>query len=254
MELEQIVADIQAGDTSLYPALWEATERFIRMQARRRLILTGIIAGAEYDDLCQCGYIALTETIKSYEPDKGSFLNYLNYHLLSAFSEAQGIRTSRRDAMTYADSLDAPIWDDGDDTTKGDLVEDPRAGDAFSEAEEKMFIAELRQTLTIALDSLPAIRREIIKARYYKGHTLKEIAASHGVTFSQARQYEGDGLRQLRQTARKYGLDQFVELHTPYYRHYGLEYMRRTGNSPVEAVFFERERLRAGVGTESEVT
>lgn len=246
--LERLVIEAKA-DAEIMAALWDAVERFIKVQAARRISLTGTLGGAEIEDLVQAGYIALFEAVQIYDQDNenSSFLSLLSLRLRSVFADCQGIRSSRRDPLNYATSLDAPINEaqcDDSELTRADLIADQRAEDAFSEAENRLFVQDLHRALFRALDALPAASREIIKARYFECRTQKEIARSRGVSSESVRQVEKNGLRQMRRQASKFGIDRFVEMQTVYYTHCGLSYMRRTGQSPTEKTVFDRERLR----------
>lgn len=245
-KVEKIVMDIQKGDTDLFPVLWDATEKFIRWQAQRRLHLTGVLAGAEFDDLVQGGYLALVEAVDSYDVAKGGFLTMLNFKLLTIFAEMQGLRAGH-DALNHnAVSIDAPIGEDGGDAlqTWADFIPDPQAEAELDGVNERIFQSQLQQALTKALDALPPNRREVVKARFFESKTLKQVGLENQISPERARVLEFEALRQLRQGARLYGLDRFVEQQTPYYKHYSLDYMRRTQTSPVEAIYYERERLR----------
>ena len=242
-------------DPAIMPALWEAVERFIKWQSRQRFQLVGSLGGCEVDDLIQSGYIALVEAVQGFDPEKenASFLSLLALRLKTAFNEAAGIRSTRRDALLYAGSLDRPI---SEEEPEGEALIDlqgaPDAG--FEATEDRIFTEDLHRALEMALDALPAKKREIIKARYYDGLTREEIARQRGCTGSAVREQERQALDQMRQQAKTTGLAQFVELHTLYYRHYGVEYMKRTHTSPVEAVFLDRERLRELWETEQRYT
>ena len=70
---ECIVAAVQAGDNEAENMLelWKHNKGFIAMIARR------YSAGAEMEDLEQEGYIALSEAVQHYDPDRGmSFISY----------------------------------------------------------------------------------------------------------------------------------------------------------------------------------
>ena len=231
-------------DPAIMPALWEAVERFIGYHARRRYILTGGAGGCEIADYKQAGFLALSEAVKHFEPEKGSFVTLLAFYLKTEFNEAAGIRTEKKDALQYASSLNALVDEDDPDSEKIYQIPDQAAEDAFRDAEDSVFTEDLHRALCKAIDDLPVAKREIIKGRYFKGETQKEIAQRRGVSASAVAEAERWALRRLRETAKQSGLDQFVEERTPYYWHYSIDFMRRTGNSPVEAITFVRERLR----------
>lgn len=250
-KIDLLALEAQDGDSSTVAALWESVKGFIRWQARRRFHAVGNMGGVELDDLIQEGFFALVEAINDFNPKRGNFLTLLSFHLLKVFAEAEGFRGTK-DPLNNAASLDEPldaIFGDGSEQCRADIIPDEKAEAAFTDAEQKLFIQDLHRALTKALDALSPAQREIIKARYFEGRTLKRVGEERGITASRARQIEGDALRKLRQQAGKYGLEQFVEQRTIFYKSYGIKTMQITETSPVEAIFFDRERLRALVQT-----
>lgn len=243
-KIDLLALAAQGGDRQRLEELWRNVERYIRWTARRRLHLTGVLAGAEFDDLIQEGYFALVEAVENYDPEKGGFLTILAYKLLTKFAEMQGLRAGHDALNRAAVSLDAPIGEDGDAVQMADFIPDPQAEAELDGVNERIFQSQLQQALTKALDALPPNRREVVKARFFESKTLKQVGLENQISPERARVLEFEALRQLRQGARLYGLDRFVEQQTPYYKHYSLNYMRRTQTSPVEAIYYERERLR----------
>ena len=242
--LRELVLEAQEGDSSAVAALWTEVEKFVRWQARRRFRAVGSMGGCEVDDLVQEGFIAFAQAINDYDPARGNFLTLLNYNLLTAFAVAEGMRG--KDPLNGAASLDEPlseIYGDDAEQTRADLIPDQRAEAAFTDVEERLFTEDLRKALFRALDALSPAQRQIIKARYYEGHTLKRVGEECGFSASRAREIEGAALRQLRRQAKMFGLEQFVTQHTIYFYHYGVATMEHTGTSPVEASVLQRERL-----------
>lgn len=241
--IRALVLAAQDGDKQCMSALWESVERFIRVQAKRRFVVSGGAGGVELDDLCQSGFLALFDAVQRFDPERenSSFLSLLVLCLKSVFNEVQGTRHS--DALQFAVSIDAQESDDDDDLTIADRVPDPAAQADFDAAEDAIFQAQLRKALKTALDCLPPARREIIKSRFFEGLTQKEIAQKRSITAGAVQAAEGEALRELRREARKSGLEQFVTQHTVYFYHYGVATMEHTGTSPTEASVLQRERL-----------
>lgn len=238
--LRELALAAQGGDSSAVAALWTEVEKFVRWQARRRFRAVGSLGGCELDDLIQEGYIAFVKSLNDYDPARGYFLTLLNYNLLTAFAVAEGMRG--KDPLNGAASLDEPlseIYGDDAEQTRADLIPDQRAEAAFTDVEERLFTEDLRKALFRALDALSPAQRQIIKARYYEGRTLKRVGEECGFSASRAREIEGAALRKLRQQAKLFGLDQFVEQRTPYYRHIPIQTGRQT-----EEIILIRENLR----------
>lgn len=86
-------------------------------------------------------------------------------------------------------SLDAPIaCADDDNLTVGDMIADP--WDAYSDMLEQIRNDELAAVLWPMVDALPGKQGEIIREKYQDGKTLKEMAATNGVTPEAVRQWE----------------------------------------------------------------
>lgn len=245
MSNEELVALIQSGGRDKLPELWEQVEKFVALQARRRVLLSGGLGGVEAEDLYQSGYIALVAAVDSYDPETGrSFISWLALALKTAFAEAGGYRSRKqaRDPLHRAGSLDAPIGGDEDNGTVGDLQADPSAAQDFQSAEDRLYLEQLHNALEKDLAELPDDQAETLRRRFYQNRSLKEIAASEGVYPETARQWQEKGLRALR---RRRELRKFVEERTPYYLRVGVSEFQRTGESAVERIVFKREKLAA---------
>lgn len=196
MTNEELVERVQAGERDTLPALWTQVERFVAMQARRRLILSGGLGGVEFGDLYDSGYIALIAAADTYDPAAGcSFIGWLSLNLKTAFAEAGGYRSRKQalDPLHRAGSLDAPLGDDEEDGTLMDVQEDPAAMQGFQEVEHRLYLEQLHDALEAAMKALPENDRAILWARYYQGRTQREIGPS-------ARQAEERALANLRCT------------------------------------------------------
>lgn len=241
MSNEELARRIQAGETELLSQLWEQVRRFIYREARRRYLFTEGLGGVEVEDLVQSGYIALVEAVGYFQPDgEYKFLTYLGKTLKAAFAEAGGYRTRKRDPLNAADSLDVPIGEDND-TTKGDMLADPV--DQFADAEHKIWLEQLQEAMGKAMDALPAEWRDVLHRYYWQGQTLEEIGKATGVNKNNVWLRHGKGLRQLRRTMHRFGLDQFVEERTPYYARVGVDSFNATHTSAVEYAVIRRETL-----------
>ena len=237
------MALIQAGERDRLPELWEQVERFVALQARRRVLLSGGLGGVEAEDLYQSGYIALVAAVDSFDPEAGrSFIGWLALALKTAFAEAGGYRSRKQalDPLHRAGSLDAPIGGDEDSGTLADLQADPGAAQDFQDAEDRLYLEQLHNALEKALDELPGRQGDTLRRRFYQNQSLREIAAAEGVYGETVRQWQEKGLRALR---RQKALQQFVEERTPYYLRVGVSEFQRTGESAVERIVFKRERL-----------
>lgn len=241
MTNEELVAEIRNGKKEYCLQLWEQVERFITIKARDYFATLYANRGITVEDLQQAGYLALMDAVRTYSADRGAnFISFLSYWLHNRFSEAAGLRTDRTaaDPLNNSVSLDAPIGEDQDGTLS-DIQADPR--DNVAEAETRVYLQQLRADLEKALDSLGPNEADAIRQRFFQGKTLKEAAEERGVSLDLIRQREAKGLRMLRRSARRNGLDAYVESRTPYYKKTSFHISH---TSPVEELAMLRERLR----------
>lgn len=240
MTNEELVQEIQAGRKELIETLWEQTERFIGLKAGQYYRLLNGKRGVTEEDLRQSGFFALVDAADKYDPTGGaSFCHFLTFYLHKEFTEAAHLRTDRTksDPLNDAISLDTPIGEDGDSSII-DLQEDPQ--DDIEDAEHRLYIEQLREALEAVLDKLQPEIADTIRQRYFQNKTLKEVAAEKGVSLERIRQREAKGLRILRQTAKKNGLDEYIEIRINYFKHTNFNH---SFYSPVESLVELRERL-----------
>jgi len=182
MSNEELAALIKNGDDGLLPTLWEQVRRFVAMMAGRYYRSIDNPHGCELDDLIQEGYIGVVNAVKYYDPKKGYlFLTFLNQTLKTAFRTTMGTRTSKRDQLDYADSLDAPIAGT-EDLTLLESLSDLKPGEAAAEDTivESIWNQELHAALDEALGILSRKKRELLELYYYFGLNFTKIAEMRG--------------------------------------------------------------------------
>lgn len=207
MTNEELVERVQAGERDTLPVLWTQVERFVAMQARRRLILSGGLGGVEFGDLYDSGYIALVAAADTYDPAAGcSFIGWLSLALKTAFAEAGGYRSYKQahDPLHRAESLDVPMGEDEDGVTLGDAQADPKATHALEAVEHRLYLKQLHAALETALKMLPEAEQIVLRARYYQGRTRREMGPC-------SRQIEERALTNLRRPAVGRELRQFAQ-------------------------------------------
>lgn len=241
MSNEELVAEIQAGAIERMEKLWDQIEGLIKQQAKRVILaleLRGNTCGVEFEDLCQTGYIALAEAVKTYKPDGMSFAAWLVFYLKSAFAAATGYHTTanRSEPLNNALSLDMPISDETDGLTLGDCIEDPSAADDMTETEEDLWHEQLSGAVTEALAAIPELRADIIRLRYFENLTFEEIRHRLGVSRDKITMEERRGLRDLRTDK----LRPFYEF--DYYSGTSLTAYRNSGTSVQERYLLVLER------------
>jgi len=96
-------------------------------------------------------------------------------------------------------SLDLELGEDGD--TLGELVAD----EGLPAAEESAELADLRNAVASALDTLEPAQSAVLRLRFGmeggRPHTLREIGQQLGISGERARQLESAGLHRLRRNA-----------------------------------------------------
>lgn len=241
MSNEELVAEIQAGAAGRMGELWEQIDGLVKQQANKvvsALERRGNPCGVEFEDLYQTGYIALTEAVKTYKPEGMSFAAWLVFYLKSAFAAATGYNTAtgQHEPLNNALSLDMPPGDETDGITLGDCIEDPRAANEITGTVEELWNEQLTGAVAEALSTIPELRADILRLRYFEELTLEEIRHRLGMSRDRVTMEERRGLRDLRTDK----LRPFYEF--DYYGGTGLTAYRNTGTSVQERYLLELER------------
>lgn len=239
MELEELAAQVKAGEPGAVLELWEDVRRFVEKEARRR---AGVGSCAPLDDLRQAGFLAVLDAAERYDPDRGnaSFLSLLCFTLRKRWAEEAGTRSTRRDALQYADSLDAPaVAGDEDSDHAVDLLPDGGAALAFMGVEYADFLDYCRRLIRAALETLPPAQGALLRMHYLEGRSLEYAAPLCCLSSKQAasdtefrallRLERGKYRRELRECLEAF--DDFREYQTAA----KCETWRRTGLSRTEA-------------------
>ena len=69
---------IQQGGNDVVAMLWDNNQGFIRKQAYRRSCRH---EGVEFEDLVQCGFLAVADAAEHYNPTSGAFITALSVYL-----------------------------------------------------------------------------------------------------------------------------------------------------------------------------
>lgn len=186
MDLEKLAARVKAGKPGAVLELWEAVRRFVEMKARER---SRAGSRVPLEDLTQAGFLAVLDAVEQYDPGKenASFLSLLSFTLKKQWAEEAGIRSTRRDALQYAGSLDAPaVAGDEDSAPVVDLIADEGAALAFTGVEYLDFLDYCRHLIAAALDTLPPAQGDLLRLHYLKGRSLEDAASLCGLSCKQA--------------------------------------------------------------------
>ncbi len=198
MTNEEVCLRIQAGESDRLTELWGQVEKFVSMMAGRRARQLAGFGGATEEDLYQSGFLAVAAAAESYDASQGkSFVGWLAMALKTAFAEAAGCRSSKRDMMNFSLDLDAPV-PGTDDMLIADVIPDPSSEEAFEDADRQMYLEQLHAALNEVLDTLPPEQRTAIRGTFFDGLTLAVQAEQAGVSPERIRQRQVKGLRSLR--------------------------------------------------------
>lgn len=244
---EDLAVRIGKGERNLVPALWNRVLRFVILRCRAYHDAWSVMSGGstyEIEDLIQTSFLEVEPAAVYYEGGnrQKSFLGILGeYYMRNAFRKLRGIQTSKRDALQFSVSGDAPVDSGSEDPeTVFDLIRDPSA-----EFEDDIYRAELHDRLDAAMEEeLRPEEETVLRLYYYEGKTDPEIGSLAGCTGSMIQAKRKDALRKLYLARRRQGLDGFLEDHTNYYQAAGVGVFHRTGSSAVENIVLRREDLR----------
>lgn len=216
-ELNAMLAQLaRGGNKAALAQLWELNRPALRSMFWRWYSQNKGIAdaaGVTVEDFEQEGYFAVQAAVQTYDPGKGSFLTMLQYrvknqirtattggHMRIATTEDGKRVQVAADPLHTAASLDEPLTGTSGDEmgTRGDVIPDPAATQAFEDAERAIYRQELRGPLEKAVGALQGQQRAAITALFYEGKTLKQAGEVLGVTPERVRQAKLQALRQLR--------------------------------------------------------
>lgn len=185
-EFTAAVKAVQAGEPGATLKLWEGVRRFVAKAAHRWARNSN--GRTSHEDLMQAGFLAMLDAVEKFDPERegGGFLAVLHLTLKTRFAEESGIRTTRRDALQYAESADAPAYASEDSPAVADTVPDRGAALAFAEVEYGDFLDYCRRIIGVALDDLTPAQAAIVRQHYLDGLTLEDVASKFGQSSKQA--------------------------------------------------------------------
>lgn len=204
-----------AGNTFALGQLWEMNKSFIRRQLWQWYEKNKPVAdnaGLSFEDLVQEGYFAVEYAAKHYSAEQGCFTTYLGYALLHQIQkitsgEHRRIITTEdgRRAEIPADPLNSCISlderldsEDEGSSTRGELVADPAAAQAFQSVDNNLYTQELHNALENALCTLTEKKASVIRRHYFEGKSFQQIAQEDGTTTNVPYHQERTALMKLR--------------------------------------------------------
>lgn len=181
MSNEELAIRVKNGDADAKLLLWNAVERFIVVMATKHIIAHEY-AAVEPDDLIQSGCVAMLEAAAAFDPERGTaFLTIFGYYLKKAFAEVSGTRSTKRDAILYADSLNCPAYQGQEDSGElSEYIEDDAAAIPFEDIVQRDFVKYTRSVISAALDTLEPVHQALLIDRYLNNKSWKHCAAAYG--------------------------------------------------------------------------
>lgn len=240
MSNEELVSQVQAGDTERMEELWGQVKNFVARKARQLMQEQAFSTVVDLEDLVQSGYIGLVAAVRSYKPESGPFLPWLGYWLKNIFAETAGYRTAKQqnDPAKYALSVDAPMGEDGSGSFL-DYAPDMQATADMEEAEDRVWNAQLRNALESVLDELPENYSEVVRLRYFQGQSLEQISQTRQVSKQRVQRLESEGIRKLKNPELACRLYPFLDY--DFYCGTGLQTYLRKGLSIQEQYLIAQE-------------
>lgn len=204
-----------------------------------------------YEDLIQCGYLAVVDAYEHYEPSKGSFNTLLGFYLKKHFGTwcaslsgwtLHQYRSLEENHVTV-DSLNRPVGADNPSEAieLGDLIADP--DNPFEELETRLYLESLHNELEKLLNRINPSEARAIRLRYYEDKSINRIAEIMNRTPSRVGQLLVNGLRDLQREAKNSKIMEYVEFKTDYYAHVSVDKFQNTNTSAVELIVIRRENL-----------
>lgn len=207
------------GNTFALGQLWEINKGLLRSLFWRWYPSHKAMAdahGLTADDFEQEGYFAVQYAAQTYQPEAGSFSNWLGQAMQRQIGRALtgGHRRSVTDAdgkqhtvsadpLNHCASLDTPLdEDDSGASTLGELQPDPEAASAMQAAEDAIFQEQLHAALEEALHKLTEREQAVIRGKYYAGKTVRQISEEQGLTIGQVNTAKTSAFSRLRRNPR----------------------------------------------------
>lgn len=190
------------------------------------------------EDLTQSAFIALTDALRTFDPDKGAFTTHLGYYVRRYFNECAGRRTSKLDAAIGAMSLDVTL-DDETHTTKLDTLPDPDAHHVYEDIVNSESAHQDCTALMVEIDKLTAEQRRALLLIGQDGLSVKAAAEQMNISPEEARRHRDKAAVKIRRTraGRVIGRD-YYNIHRV-----SLTEFHSTHTSEVEKCVLWREQM-----------
>ncbi len=254
--IENLVMEIKGGKTDLIQPLWSEIEDLCNWYCRKLYRQLPEYFLLEYEDLTQCGYLALVEALQHYDiGGTGRFSNYYCFYLVAAVFRENGLSNGghypdgrrRFDPVIDEGSVHIDAETDQSEEKPGTLhgvleneQVDYSGAETISSVIDAIYREQLHAVLEMLIEDLPQDERILIRKKYYAGVDRNRISEELGVSKGAAVDLETRALIDLRQRGRVVGLEQFLDSQIDYYRGTGWRRFAESGTSPVERITMQR--------------
>ena len=197
---EELAERIKNGEADLIPTLWEQTKALICPTVQRFASSYDIESrGYTSADIEQECFVIFSNMLTAYDCNAElKFCSYLKYSAINHLNNIVGNRKKAvgLDLLNGALSLDEPIADSGEELTLADTIAD-KSND-YEAADDRIFNAELHNSLEKALSELETAQSECIRLRYYDDLNIAETGERMNIPKEEARRNINKGFGQLR--------------------------------------------------------
>ena len=239
MTNEELLQQIRngEGDNRTLATLWEQTAHLFYMHSDglyRRHKGRADSCGVERDDCRQVCWFAFLDALKAYnaKPDTElKFSTFIKYHVRRRVYELLGYRTSKREPLNGAVSLDAPLPGSKDENiTVGDTVADPSTEVPYEEIDCSDTATEVLKRVS----ALPPKQAAAVLGRFWQDKTLTEVGAELGLTSKQIHNQYRAAIGKLRRDKRLQEIRDDYYANTTLTKHTGFRFFKENGMSSVE--------------------
>lgn len=178
---DEIADRIYNGEPGLMHDLWNAVERYVSWIANKyskEYAANGLASSAEeaYDDIYNgCGYPAMCDAVKQFDPKRGDFISLFTFFIRKEMRSFYGVRSMKRDPALDAKSLNVKVGEDGD-LEQLDFIVD--TNDYYEEVENRILQTEARRLIDAALGEINDKQAYVVRGLYLDGIPTTELSES----------------------------------------------------------------------------
>lgn len=174
---EELALMAKEGDSEAIAQLWERTFGFMYYKVKRYFPLCER-AGITREDLMQEVFFALKKAVRTFDPERGSFLSLLAILVNSVACSA--IKYKKGAFLPTVVSIDEPLPGTENYTLSDTLVDEAAEAEIYATIDNWHW-DELRDYLEECLHHLKPKEEYVVRARFYHNKKLKEISGEMGI-------------------------------------------------------------------------